>query len=136
MFARSLAAGTLDQDAAHGLGRRGEEVAPAVPAGVLGTDQAEIGLMHQGGRLERLAGLLPGQPLGGQFPQLVIDQGKELLGRPRRRPERRRKGSGSRRPSIRLPDSRPGAFPTGTERRRSEAFHPDRHASRDGSAPA
>ena len=38
--------------------------------------------MHQGGRLERLAGLLPGQPLGGQFPQLVIDQGKELLGRP------------------------------------------------------
>ena len=82
MFEPSLAAGSLDQDAAHGLGRRGEEVAPAVPAGVLGTDQAEIGLMHQGGRLERLSGVLPGQPLGGQPPQLVIDQGKELLGRP------------------------------------------------------
>ena len=37
--------------------------------------------MHQGRGLERLAGLLLGQPLGGQPPQLVVDQGQELLGR-------------------------------------------------------
>ena len=37
--------------------------------------------MDQGRGLERLAGLLLGQPLGGQLAQLVVDQRQELLGR-------------------------------------------------------
>ena len=72
----TLAAGVVDEDPPHGLGRGGEEMAPAFPAGgFLGIDQTQISLVNQGSRLERLSGLLPGQPLGGQPPQLVIDQG-------------------------------------------------------------
>ena len=44
-------------------------------------DQPEVGLVDQGGGLERLAGLLLGQLLGRQLPQLVVDQRQELLGR-------------------------------------------------------
>ena len=39
--------------------------------------------MHQGGRLQGLAGLFVRQPLGGQPAQLVVDQRQELLGRVR-----------------------------------------------------
>ena len=45
------------------------------------SDQPEVGLVDQGRGLERLAGLLLRQPLGGQLAQLVVDQRQELLGR-------------------------------------------------------
>jgi hypothetical protein len=52
----ALAAGALDQDAAHRL-RGGEEVAPAVPAPLVGVaEQAQVGLLDEGGRLQRLPG--------------------------------------------------------------------------------
>src|SRR5262245_35938207 len=80
----ALATGAIDEDPAHGLGRSGEEVAPAVPPpGLLGIDQPEIRLVHQRGRLERLAGPLLGQPLGRQLAELVVDQREQLLARPR-----------------------------------------------------
>ena len=44
------------------------------------SDQPQIRLVDQGRGLERLAGLLLGQPLGGQLAQLVVDQRQELLG--------------------------------------------------------
>src|SRR5262249_51781953 len=69
------------QDAAHGLGRRREEVPPAVPGpGRVRAHQPQVGLVDQRGGLERLAGPLPGQPLGRQFAQLVVDQRQELPG--------------------------------------------------------
>jgi hypothetical protein len=75
------AANLLDQDAAHGLGSRGEEVATAIPVlRLLDTHQPEVRLMHQGGRLEGLAGLLLRQALGRQPAQLVVDQRQQLLG--------------------------------------------------------
>ena len=46
----------------------------------LAVDQPQIRLVDQGRGLERLAGLLLGQPLGGQLAQLVVDQRQELLG--------------------------------------------------------
>jgi hypothetical protein len=39
-------AGALDEDAPHRLGRRTEEVAPAVPMLRSGTDQPQPGLVH------------------------------------------------------------------------------------------
>jgi hypothetical protein len=36
--------------------------------------------MHEGRGFQGLAGLLLGQPLGGQAAQLLVDQGKELDG--------------------------------------------------------
>ena len=59
---RVLAAGVLDEDAAHGLGRGGEEVAAAVPVlRRVAADQPEVRLVDQGRGLERLPGLLLGQ---------------------------------------------------------------------------
>ena len=80
----SLAARIVNQDAAHGLGRRGEEMPSTVPVlDVLRTEQTKVRLMNQGRRLECLARIFLGQPGRRQLPQLFIDQGQELCGRER-----------------------------------------------------
>ena len=77
----SLAPSGFHQDAPHGLGGGGEEVAPVVPASVIrGANQPKVGLVHESRGLEGLAGFLPSETLGGQLPQLVVDQRQELLG--------------------------------------------------------
>jgi hypothetical protein len=71
-----LAAGVLDEDAAHGLGGGREEVAAVVSEDLLvGADQAQIGLIHQVGRGERL-------PVGfvGQPTEFVVNDRQELGG--------------------------------------------------------
>jgi hypothetical protein len=79
----ALAAGVFDEDAAHGLGRGGEEVAPAVPLRrVRWSDQPQVGLVDQGGGLEGLARLLPGDPRRCELPKLVVDE-RQQLGRGR-----------------------------------------------------
>ena len=87
------AASLFDQDPAHRLRGRREEVGAAVPL-LLGTfaDEPEIGLVHQVGRLEGLPRGLAGEPLAGQLSQFLVDQGKELLGGPAGRPARSPKG--------------------------------------------
>ena len=73
--------GPFDEDATHRLGGSGEEVAAVVPAlRPIHIHQAEVSLVNQSRGLERLAGLLLGQPLRRQLPQLVVDQRQELLG--------------------------------------------------------
>src|SRR5262249_21188977 len=73
-------AGAVDEDAAHGLGGGSEEMPAAVPVPFLVVpDQAQVGLVNQGGGLERLSRLLVGQLLGGELAQLVVDQRQELL---------------------------------------------------------
>ena len=75
MLESPLAAGGLDQDAPHRLGRGREEVGAAVPAWArLGPHEPEIGLVDQRRRLERLAGLLLPELPGRQLAQLVVDQ--------------------------------------------------------------
>src|SRR5262249_54018514 len=68
----------VDEDAAHGLGRGPEEVAPAVE--VLVADEPQVRLVDQRGRLERLARCLRGHPGGRELAQLVVDE-REQLGR-------------------------------------------------------
>lgn len=56
--------GAFDQDASHGLGGGGEEVAPVVPLGVLViSDEAEIGFMHECGGLECVASWFVGHEI-------------------------------------------------------------------------
>jgi hypothetical protein len=43
-------------------------------------EKAQVGLVDQGGRLERLPRRLMGQLVGGELAQLVVDQRQELLG--------------------------------------------------------
>ena len=57
-------ASAIHEDAAHGLGRGGEEVTASVE--LLVTDETQVRLVDQGGGLQRLAGLLVGQSLRRQ----------------------------------------------------------------------
>ena len=50
---------------------------------VAGSQEFEVGLMHEGRGLKRLSRLLLGQPGRGQFTQLVVDQRQKLRGRGR-----------------------------------------------------
>ena len=69
--------------------------------------------MDQGRGLERLAGLLLGQLLGGQLAQLVVDQGQELLGRLWVALLDGGEDTASRRSSTRPPTAAPRASPAG-----------------------
>src|SRR5439155_2580743 len=74
-----LAAGGLDEDAAHGLGGGGEEVSTAVPATVVASpDQPKVCLMNQGGGLEGVVGGLTGHARGGELPQLVVHEREQV----------------------------------------------------------
>src|SRR5580698_1834527 len=81
MLEPPLAARVFDEDSSHGLGRRGKEVPTPFPLPRLGNlDQPQIGLMDQGGRVERLARPLLSHSLRGQLAQFVIDQRQQFLG--------------------------------------------------------
>src|SRR5262245_17919303 len=65
VFGAAFAAGVLDQDAAHGFRGGGEEVTAAVPVETVGgPDQAEVGLVDEGGGLQGLVGGLGRHPCG------------------------------------------------------------------------
>ena len=102
-------------------------------------DEAEVGLVDQGGGLERLAGLLPGQPPGGELAQLVVDQGQELLGGPRLALLDRREDAGDvvhagrcPGPSDRAaPTTGPGATRPGSRDRQRLGWPPSRIRPQD-----
>ena len=67
MFVALLAAGLLDQDAAHGLGGGGKEMAPAVPVSLRRADQPQVRLVDEGSGLQRLPRLFLGQLLAASL---------------------------------------------------------------------
>src|SRR5438128_2401657 len=72
----ALAAGSIHKDVAHGLTSGGEKMAATFPMRrLLHIHQPEVGFMHQGGRLERLARFLLGQLLRREVAQLLVNQG-------------------------------------------------------------
>src|SRR5262249_57371755 len=76
-----LAAGVVDEDAAHGLGGRREEVHAAVPERLrAGADELEIRLVDQGRGLEGVSRPLASEAPGRQPAQLFVDERQELLG--------------------------------------------------------
>ena len=48
---------------------------------VLASPPAGVGLVDEGGRLQRLARLLLGHPRGGELAQFVVDEREQLFGR-------------------------------------------------------
>src|SRR5262249_55928126 len=74
-------AGVIDQDAAHGLGSGGEEVAAAVEP-LLVADEPQVGLVDQGGGAEGVAGRFAGHPRCREPAQLVVDEREQGGGRP------------------------------------------------------
>ena len=75
------AARTLDQDAPHRLRCGREEVAAAVEAGrvLAPAEQAQVGLVDQGGGLDRLARSLAGHAGAREVAELLVDQREKPL---------------------------------------------------------
>ncbi len=63
----------FDENAAHGLGRGGEEMGATVPIVVFCADKPDVRFVNKSGRLERLAGRFVRKPLSSQTTQLLID---------------------------------------------------------------
>lgn len=73
-------AGVVDEDAAHDVGGEADEMGAVVPVDVL-LDQAEVGFIDQGGRLQGVVGALAAHAGVRDAMQLCVDERQELLGR-------------------------------------------------------
>ena len=80
-LARRPLARVVDEDVAHHLRGHGEEVRAALPVHVLLPDQPQEGLVHQGGRLERMAAPLAIDVAVRQAMERVVDERQELAER-------------------------------------------------------
>jgi hypothetical protein len=76
-----MRARVIDQDPSHHLRRHAEEVRSILPADPLLTDQPEIRLMDQSGRLQRVIPTLVAQVAGRPPPELSIDQRQQIVPR-------------------------------------------------------
>ena len=71
----------VDEDPSHDAGRRPEEVGPAHPPGLSLIDQSDVGLVHEGGWLQRMAGRFTTHVCRRQTPEVVVEQRYELVER-------------------------------------------------------
>lgn len=76
----AAAARPVDEDSPHRFGRRREKVGPAVP-GEVSVDEPQIGLVDQGGGLELRTSTLAAHPMPSDRPQLLVDDGDEVVRR-------------------------------------------------------
>ena len=78
---REVLARVVDEDAAHQL--RGEtiELGAVLPLRLTLVHETHVGLVHEGGRLERVAGILAAHRRGRPAVQLGVDDGKQALAR-------------------------------------------------------
>lgn len=72
------AAGMVDENSPHRLRGGREKVGAVLPTGINFANQAEICLMHQGCRLERMTGRFDRHAMTRQPAQLVINQRQQL----------------------------------------------------------
>ena len=75
------AAREINQDTPHQLRRDCEEVRAALPMHVARINEAQISLIDQRGRLQRLAGPLTAHVAPGYTVQFVMDQRNQLIER-------------------------------------------------------
>ena len=74
-----FAPGDVDEDAAHRLRGRAEEVGAVLPGLVLGSHQAQPGLVNERGGLKRLAGHLDRHSGRREVPQFPIHERQQFL---------------------------------------------------------
>ena len=76
---RLFAAGGVHENSPHGLGSGSEEMAAMVPMRPRPiSDQAQVGLVNQSGRLQGLPRLLLGKSLASQHAQFIVDKRQQL----------------------------------------------------------
>ena len=69
----------LDEHPPHGLGCGDVEVSEVFPGDITWPHKADIGLVNQSGGLQRVVATLPSHLLLGRSPELLVDEGKELV---------------------------------------------------------
>ena len=79
-FQRLLFPRAVNQDSTHGLRRCRKEMASTFPLlWLTGPNQTQVSLMHQGGRLKRMARSFVGHPVRRKLAQLLINERQQLL---------------------------------------------------------
>ena len=69
----------INEDAAHHLRRDPVEVRAAPPVDVPLFDEAQVGLVHERRRLQRVPGALEAKPAGGDPAQFGVDQRQQAI---------------------------------------------------------
>jgi hypothetical protein len=69
----------VDEDAAHEAARDREEVRPVLPPHVPLFEEAQEGLVDEGGRVQGVAGSTAPQPVGRLATQLAVHAGDNLV---------------------------------------------------------
>jgi hypothetical protein len=80
MFQALLSPGGVHQDAPHRLGRCRKEMGAILPAWLCVRAEPKPRFMNQRCGLKGLAGRFARHLLGGELPQLAVNQGDQLLG--------------------------------------------------------
>jgi hypothetical protein len=80
-FGGLVRARVIHQNAPDHLRGDAEEVRAVLPLDTALVDQAQIGFMHQGGRLQGVVGPLAPQIPRGKAAEFIVDNGRELLER-------------------------------------------------------
>mgnify|MGYP000119666982 CR=1 FL=1 len=75
-----MASGVVDKDPPDRLGGDREEMGPVVPLSPLLVHEFEVGLVHQGGCLQRMIAAFLSHLQLGRSPQLLVHQRQQLLG--------------------------------------------------------
>jgi len=75
-----LAAGMVNENAAHALGSSAKEVRTVLPGLVRRSNQPQPGFVDKRCGLQRVAGRLAGHTVRGQVPQLLINKREQLIG--------------------------------------------------------
>ena len=71
----------VHEDPSHDAGRRSEEVGPTQPPGLSLIDESDVGLVHEGGRLQRMACRFTTHVCCRQASEFVVEEGYELVER-------------------------------------------------------
>ena len=78
---RLTLARVVDQDPPHGLRRHAKELRPVEPRHALLSHQADVRLVHERRRLQRVIAALAPQVRSGPFAKLLVDEGDQVLSR-------------------------------------------------------
>ena len=71
----------VDEDPSHDAGRRPEEVSPTQPPGLSLIDESDVGLVHEGRWLQRMACRFTTHVCSRQASEVVVEEGYELVER-------------------------------------------------------
>jgi hypothetical protein len=69
----------IDQDPAHHLRRNAVKMRATLPGNALLPDEPQVRFVDEGGRLKGVVGSLATEVRGGAAPQLLVDQGHQLV---------------------------------------------------------